>query len=70
MKTFRILHQAERDRGLQHLYIVSPTFYEQFLCRYYFAKKLQSKTVTREKLCKNHFVQKAARKMLVKSTLD
>jgi len=47
---------------------ISPTFYEQLLHQYSFAKKLQSQTVNREKLCTTLSYEKAARKMLVKVT--
>jgi len=46
---------------------ISPTFYEQLLRQYYFAKKLQSQIEMREKLWKTY--KKSARKMLVKLTL-
>jgi len=41
--------------------------YEQLLCRYCFAKKLQSQTVIREKLCKTLSYKKTC-KMLMKLT--
>jgi len=47
---------------------ISSTFYEQLLRRYSFAKKLQSQTVTREKLCESLSYEKVLRKMLVNLT--
>jgi len=47
---------------------ISSTFYEQLLRQYSCAKKLQSQTVTREKLHKILSFKEAARKMLVKLT--
>jgi len=35
-----------------HLLSTLPTFYKQLLRQYFMAKKLQSQTVIREKLCK------------------
>jgi len=37
---------------------IASTFYEQLLRQYYFAEKLQSQTVFREKLCKVHMYKK------------
>jgi hypothetical protein len=45
---------------------ISSIFYEQLLRQYYCAQKLQSQTVTREKLGKTLSYNKAARKMMVK----
>jgi len=50
------------------LLLISSTFYEQLLCRYSFAKKLQSQTTIREKLHKTLSNTTGARKMLVKLT--
>jgi len=41
---------------------ISSTFYGQLLRQYYFAKKLQSQTVFREKLLKSTYVQKSCPK--------
>jgi len=38
------------------------------LCQFSFTKKLQSQTVSREKLRKSLFIEKAAKKMLEKLT--
>jgi len=47
---------------------ISPTSYVQLLRQYSFTKKLQSQTVSREKLNKALSYKKVARKMLVKWT--
>jgi len=47
---------------------VNPT--KQLLCRYSFAKKLQSQTVTREQLCKALSNQKGSCKTLKKLTSE
>jgi hypothetical protein len=47
---------------------ISSTFYEQLLRGYSFAKKLQSQTVTREKLCESLSYEKVLSKMLVNLT--
>jgi hypothetical protein len=39
---------------------ISPTFYEQLFHHYSFSNKLQSQTVSREKLCKTLLYKKAA----------
>jgi len=51
-----------------HLHSISPAFYEKLLCKNSFAKKLQSQTVIREKLCKKLLHKKAAHKMLINLT--
>jgi len=51
-----------------NLKAISSTFCEQFLCRYSFAKKLQSQTVYRENLHKAFLYEKGAHKMLMKLT--
>jgi hypothetical protein len=47
---------------------ISSTFYEQLLRQYFCARKLQSQTVTREKLCKTLLYEKDKLKMLMKLT--
>ena len=47
---------------------ISPTFYEQLLCKKPFAKKWKTQIVSTEKLRKKLSYEKAARKILVKST--
>ncbi len=47
---------------------ISPTFYEQPLRQNPFAKKLQTQTVSTQKLRKKLWYKKAARKILVKLT--
>ncbi len=51
-----------------HLWLVSPTFYKQLLCWFPFTQKLQTQTVSTEKLQKILLYKKAAPKMLVKLT--
>jgi len=41
---------------------ISPTFFEHLLCKFSFAKKIQSQTVSREKLYKTLSNKKAARR--------
>ncbi len=48
------------------LYSISSTFHAQIFCKCSFAKKLQSKNVTRYKLCKTLSYKKGGCKMLVK----
>jgi len=48
---------------------ISTTFYEQLVHQLSFAKNLQSQTVSREKVQRKTFIQKAAFKVLVKLTL-
>jgi len=47
---------------------ISSTFKEQLLRQYSNAKKVQSQTVSKERLCSALFYNKAAHKMLVKLT--
>jgi hypothetical protein len=47
---------------------ISSTIYEQLLRQYFFAKKLQSQIVTREKLHKTLLNKKVEHKMLLKLT--
>jgi hypothetical protein len=47
---------------------ISPTFYEQHLHQNPFAKKLQTQTVSTQKLCKKLWYEKAVHKILVKLT--
>ncbi len=47
---------------------ISPTIYEKLFPPYYFANKLQSKTVISENLRKALMYKKAAHKVLVKLT--
>jgi hypothetical protein len=44
---------------------ISPTFYEQLLCRNPFAKKLQTQIVSTLKVNKELWYEKAASKILV-----
>jgi len=44
---------------------ISSTFYEQLLRQYFCARKLQSQTVTREKLCKTLLYEKDKFKQLL-----
>ncbi len=47
---------------------ISSTFFEQLLRQYYFAKKLETQTAIREKLCRTLSYEKGKRKMLMKLT--
>ncbi len=47
---------------------ISSTFYEQLLCQYSCAKKVQSQTVIREKVLKALSNEKGLHKMLMKLT--
>jgi len=60
----KILFQHQK----QVLLSTSSTFYEQLLRRYSFTKKLQSKTVIREKLQEALSYKKVKFKMLMKLT--
>jgi hypothetical protein len=53
---------------LKELWSISPTFYGELLHQYFFAKKLQSQTVIREKLHKALSYEKFVLKMLIKLT--
>jgi len=46
------LNLKKKDEIAAYLFSISPTFYEQILHKYSFAKKLQSQTVSRKKLSK------------------
>jgi hypothetical protein len=54
--------------GLTLQWSISPKFYKHLLRSHSFAKKLQSQSAFREKLCETHSYEKAACKMLVKLT--
>ena len=60
----RVLAKA----ALSNLWSISPTFYEQLLCQFPYAKKVQTLNVSTEKLLKRLLYEKDARKMLVKLT--
>ena len=51
------------------LKIISTTFYEYIFCQYSFAKKIQTQSVSRDKLLKTLLYEKAHYKMLLKLTL-
>ncbi len=57
-----------RKNSTKSLQLISSTFFEQLLCQYSCAKKLQSQTVTRENLCKTLLSKKDLSKMLMKLT--
>jgi hypothetical protein len=59
----------KKDEIAAYLFSISPTFYEQILHKYSFAKKITKPNCKQEKAMQNTFVQKAALKMLVKLTL-
>jgi hypothetical protein len=71
--TYIVCRQCEggwRKAGRVGLVSISLTFYEQLLCQCSWAKKLQSQTVTREKLCIIRMYEKVVHKMLIKLTPD
>jgi hypothetical protein len=48
---------------------ISPTFYEQLLHQNPFAKKLETQIVSTQRLCKELWYEKAARKIKVQLTV-
>jgi len=65
MRLNEISDETQVSRTLQS---ITTTFYEQFLPRYSYTKKLWSQIVIREKLCKTLMYGKVERKMLMKMT--
>jgi hypothetical protein len=64
-------HKQNKTQAKPDLMLPGVTFTNilcALFCQYFFAKKLQSQNVTREKQCKALLYQKCSRKMLVKLT--
>jgi len=61
----KLLQEENREVELQSISLI---FYKQLLCRYYFASKIQSQTVNKEKFHKTLLHEKAGCKMLVNLT--